>query len=152
MNASFVRFMDSWPNWLRYIISLPSYVVAYFACYCVLGFYSLWYAVDPGSIRGLFIDGLSHYIAMFVALKVLFDIIPKHKFSITVIISSLEIIMLIVGLICLILDYSALEFRYFWSMLVTNLANSISLIVTNILLFKSEQSKIEISRFVDRPQ
>ena len=82
-----MSFVEKMPSWLRYIIAIPIGIICLYLVYYVGYFSNLFIASPDSPIIKIYVFLYSNGINVLVMTTVMNFILPKHKFSFTLILA-----------------------------------------------------------------
>ena len=118
MNDNFLEFVEGWPKTLRYILSLPSFVLGYIIGHLCIKFARYVVTNDETSLYYIIVEYAIEAISFYVGLLFFYSMMPKYKVKSTLILSALIIIIGFMSLGITIMSMNEYTSSQFWKYII----------------------------------
>jgi hypothetical protein len=100
------QWLESWPNWLRWVVSIPFSYLGYSIFYWIINFNNFNIISEETFLGYLFMDFFSSIIPLFI----FYHIIPRNKFifsfAFAILLLFLHLILIALNILLILAGYS----------------------------------------------
>ena len=128
------NFIEKMPNWLRYLLSIPTGILCYIICYYIFAFGIRWVASYDSIMFQLYLFLYPDCIGLIAFFTGINYILPKYKFSITFILSLLYSAIIFIGL-----GFSIFTQDITVTYVISIIISLVTLIIYCLVLYKEKE-------------